>query len=407
MSAPSDRALATKPDDDRPGVARAWTVAVLASAAAMVALAMMRAGGDLLAGDPAPLYAALDFNAALFEDLLGPYWRTAAAILDGEVTPDRQYLYPATLAILLAPLTALGEAAATAAAVLSGAITLGALLAAALLASPARGLRSAAALGAAAGAAYPVLHGIYWANAGAPCVALALLGWVLASRDRGRTGGVLIGLAAAVKLTPLLLLLGLAVCGRDRALRWGAGTFVLLAIGLPLVVLGPGGFGDFHGATREQLHALVELTSTPEGARGAQDLRSAGIRLGLGGWSWILAVLGAAAWLRCAARDVRAGDDRGALWLLLLPCLLVRPCWAHGLVWLPVAWWLARDGAPRTRALIGLSAAVASFPASWAFPTPTEFLRAGMPLTAAGLAALALFLERNSGPDPAADAPSA
>lgn len=372
--------------------AQAWTAAIAAALASMAALAMLRAGGALLAGDPATLYASIDFNAAPFEDLLGPYWRTAASVLDGEAVPDRQYLYPATLAVLLAPLTALGPGAGTAAAALSGATTLAALLLAALLASPARSAREAATFGVLAGAAFPLIHGVYWANAGAPCATVALLGWVLAARGDGRAGGALIGVAAAVKLTPLLLVAGLAACGRGRALRWAAGTFIALAILLPLLVLGPDGFRAFHLAAREQLHALVELTSTPEGARGAQDLRSFGIRLGLGSWGWALTLLGLAGWARWAIADIVRGRAAGGIWLLLVAVIVIRPCWAHGLAWLPAAWWFARGGGPAARRLIALSMIAASYPVSWLFETPTEFLRASGPLVAAGLAAAALAL---------------
>ena len=153
---------------------------------------------------------------------------------------------------------------------------------------------------------------------------------------------MLTGVTAAIKLTPLLLVAGLAACGRGRALRWAAGTFVALAIVLPLLVLGPDGFREFHLATREQLHALVELTSTPEGARGAQDLRSLCIRLGLGSWSGTLTLLGLVVWARWSAAGVVRGRAAGGVWLLLVAAILVRPCWAHGLAWLPAAWWLAR-----------------------------------------------------------------
>ena len=55
------------------------------------------------------------------------------------------------------------------------------------------------------------------------------------------------------------------------------------------------------------------------------------------------------------------------------------------------------------RRLIALSVIAASYPMSWNFENPTEFLRTGAPLLAAGLAAAALAKAR----DESADSPLA
>ena len=41
-------------------------------------------------------WAGIDFNAALFEDFLGPYWQTAASLGAREWAPDKKTANPAT-----------------------------------------------------------------------------------------------------------------------------------------------------------------------------------------------------------------------------------------------------------------------------------------------------------------------
>lgn len=378
-------------DATRTPLAAATALACVTAVTTWAALALVGFGPSLLAGNAEPLLASIDFNAALFEDLLGPYWRTAETLHAGGTTPDAQYLYPATLAVLLAPLTALGPEAATAVAVGSAAVTLVALALACLLACPAASRRAAALLGLVLGLAFPLAHGAYWANAGAPCTAAGLLGWVLVHRERARAGAVLIGAAAAIKLTPLVLVVGLALARRPRVALEATAVAALLGIALPLAVLGPGPWLDFHRAAAEQLEALRALTSTPEGARGAQDLLSVVIRHADGPAGRAAAGLLLVGAALLALRAARRGTALAGVWLLALPCLAVRPCWAHGLVWLPLVWWTARVGGAPRRALAVLSLAAASIPATWAFPNPTEYLRSALLLVAVllGLGSLA------------------
>ena len=95
------------PRPERPGAALEVLVATL------VAVAVPAAAFALRFDAVEDAARSIDFNRGLFEDFLGPYWRTAQTIAAGGATPDPQYVYPATLGVLLAPLTRLGDAAAS------------------------------------------------------------------------------------------------------------------------------------------------------------------------------------------------------------------------------------------------------------------------------------------------------
>ena len=177
-------------------VTRATAVALAAGAALLaVFVALGWRGFDAA-------WAGLDFNAALFEDFLGPYWQTADALAAGQCAPAKGYLYPAFGAWLLAPITALGDAAASwaCAGLMLGAAAL--LLASLFTLRPPRGPQEAAAVGIGALLAHPLVHGAYWGQAALPVAALTLAAFATWSRGRTVTGGLLLGVAAAIKLTP-------------------------------------------------------------------------------------------------------------------------------------------------------------------------------------------------------------
>ena len=86
---------------------------------------------------------------------------------------------------------------------------------------------------------------INWDLAAVACATGALVAW---SRRRDGWAGVLLGLGAAAKFYPALLLVPLFLQGLqdrepDRSIRllwWSAGTWV--AVNLPFIVLPPGGW---------------------------------------------------------------------------------------------------------------------------------------------------------------------
>jgi hypothetical protein len=83
----------------------------------------------------------------------------------------------------------------------------------------------------------PVLAHMTWGQLQLPLLLLLTLAWLCLRRERPATAGVLIGLAIALKLFPLLLLLPLLVQRRWRCVAAALGTSALV-LGLSFAVVG-------------------------------------------------------------------------------------------------------------------------------------------------------------------------
>lgn len=347
-------------------------------------------------------WAGIDFNAALFEDFLGPYWQTAASLGAREWAPADGYLYPAFGAGLLAPITSLGDAAASwaCAALMVAATVL--LLGSLFTLRPPSSSREAAAVGAAALLAHPVIHGAYWGQAALPVAALSLAAFAAWSRARPITGGVLLGVAAAIKLTPLVFLAAPAMRrdhdGRRRALCWSLGVFTACAILIPMLAMGPAGFVEFHLEAARQLRALAGEAATAVGGRGSQDpgalvARTAGDRA-----FWVgktFGVLLSALLIHRTHAELRGPAPRWDLAFVLLaavPWLLVTPTWPHGLVWVVVAWPLGWTAGLAGRVLVSGSILLGSLPLLRWTEDPVQHAALGLPAAAAALALTAALV---------------
>jgi len=172
-----------------------------------------------------------------------------------------------------------------------------------------------------------------------------LLGYGVRPGARRRTTGVLTGIAAGIKVTPLLLVAYLAVVGRVRDAGRAAVAF-LVTVALAAVV-GP------HTAWTFWTRALWE----PDRAGGVaftnnQSLAAMLTRLAhheLPGRTWLLpAAFVAIASLVIARRLHTRGDDVLALGSVVLGMLLASPIsWTHHWVWVivpAVAMWRASRG---------------------------------------------------------------
>ena len=174
---------------------------------------------------------------------------------------------------------------------------------------------------------------------------LILLGLVafdcLARRPRWPRG-VLIGLAAAIKLTPAVFIVYLLARRQWTAAATATGTF--LAIGAAGFAFAPG------DSARYWFHTLVDTDRIgPNVLPIKQSLHGVFARFGLGGTAltvvWLVAALAVVALAYLVASRLR--DDTGALLVVAAAGLLASPVsWTHHWVWIavaaPVLWRRAR-----------------------------------------------------------------
>jgi len=378
-----------------PGPTRARPIAA--------ALGLAVAAGFLSAVYPGPpeLWARLDFNGAPFEDFIGPYFETARAA-PGASQPAPGYHYPALLALLLAPLARLGPEVASNTWLGLLALSTLALVALPLVHAPPRRSSELGVFVALAALSHPLAHGLYWGQLSAPLAALMLVAVLQAGRGRARLGATLVGLGAALKLTPALFLLGPLARGERGAALLGAAVAALLVIVPALACMGLDSFVAFHTVVLERLGALGARVAEVEGGRGSQDLAAACAR-------WLgdergfivgrLAGLALAAALVVRVRQVR---DAGLVYahLALLAPLVIAPTWSHGLAALPAAAWFTwRDagatGVSRVAALVALM--LSSLPVHALFADPEAHARSGVGALAVLTLAVGLLARRSDG----------
>jgi alpha-1,2-mannosyltransferase len=183
-----------------------------------------------------------------------------------------------------------------------------------------------------------------------------------------RYSGGLTGVAAAVKLTPLIFVPYLLLTGRRADAMRAAGTF--LALQALMFVLIP------HDTVRFWTHAVSDPARTgPTYWAGNQSLNGLLLRLtDLAPWSLKAALVLSALLAIPAAFAVRRlherGQDLAGLLVVAFFGLLVSPVsWSHHWVWVVplVVYLLSRlpeplpDGLARVRALAGVGAVVAVF----------------------------------------------
>jgi len=309
---------------------------------------------------------SIDFNQAPLEDFLGPYWNTAAGIVEtGRPAPG--YYYPPTLALLLSPLTELDPGVASWGWL---GVQLCALLGLLLvpLAFLSTGPERRTLYVGVALFSFPWLHNLHWGQVGSIVTLLVVACCFLEQRGRRTAAAALLGLAGSLKLLPALLLGALDLEQRRRALLTALGVLLLLLLGLPLAVIGGRTFG-FYGDVFEGVRAARSSTELWAGVDAAQGLPALAARvLGLSPGPGVLALelLGAGCfallcWRLLARRRAEAARATRSPWVDdLVPLLVALPAcfgpgWAHWFTHIPLAclWLLARDSSAR-----GLRAAV-------------------------------------------------
>ncbi len=345
---------------------------VLGLAAGLLAL-------KLLFHDLAGFHARMDFDGGSLEDFRDFYYPTGRTILtSGEATGG--FLYPPSFALALAPLGRLDEeTAVTLWAALELAATAAVIALGLALLRPSPPLYGAGVFIALT--SVPLAHNLHWGQVSS-FIALLLLG-ALACERRGRQGPatVLIALAGAIKLYPLLYLTLPAL--RREWSRVGQGLLLalVLIVLLPALILGPAGTGEF---LSRMLHGLLERRAELFAADNAQALGPVlGRWLGWDGtwpaWLGVAATLALLPFLRKAAQRPLLGF---AALSLTLP-LFVEPHWPHYFTLLPFAELLVLARGDRLgRGLAMVSCLLASLFALRLFPGGEAYGASGLLLVA-------------------------
>ncbi|MFI5777946.1 mannosyltransferase [Nocardia sp. NPDC051570] len=181
-------------------------------------------------------------------------------------------------------------------------------------------------------------------------VFLVLAGMLAAWSARGWLSGLLVGIAAGVKLTPAVTGIYLAARRRWAAAVWSAVVFAG-TVGLSFAI-SPGETRTYFGPLLGDAHRIGPVGSVwNQSLRGAlsrllgHDAGSpwelAGHRIPAGAW-WLGAVVVIAVLAVLAWRALAFDDRLGALLVVQLFGLMVSPIsWSHHFVWLlPLILWL-------------------------------------------------------------------
>ena len=166
----------------------------------------------------------------------------------------------------------------------------------------------------------------------------------------GARGTVLVGVAAAIKLTPGIVLLGLAAAGRWRSVLWGILGFV--AAWVVATALAP-------ATTRDYLTSAWRRASDVNAGADAlnHSLVGAGRLVGTPTWvGLVLAVAVLAFGIALTALAWRRGDELAGLATILVTGLLASPVsWGHHWVAVyPALVLLLREGSARRWGVIAL-----------------------------------------------------
>lgn len=371
----------------RPGILAAAAVALVAGAVFSSGLEPAR---DALSGLAAPLDFASDFVAA--DDLVrgrDPYsadrGRRHAAILGTSSVElvGPYYPKPPVMPLVVVPLVRLGFVGASQvwfATTLVFLWILGCLL---CLVFEERRLAVRALVFLFLVLWPPALHNLERGQWSVLLAASMAAGWHALSRGHPRMGGVFIGLAGSIKVTPLGLLPYLAL--RQRAAAAALGATVLAVVALSLPVAGIGAWGAFlqqsgpnvvywetwpaNTLSVDGFVARLFIGGTGEGPAIAHAPRFGRVLITLGSLALVLFAL--ALTVRTPPRPADRAREAAlfAVWTVIV--VLLNPiAWSHNavLLLLPAAL-ILREGSNGAR-IVGVAVAVAllSIPRASLFP---------------------------------------
>lgn len=315
---------------------------------------------------------------------LGVYLKAARALMTGgdpyHLAHSLPFLYPPFAAILAVPLTWLPHTAVQIGWSVAVALTVLAILHRLGL----KGWQLSLIGAAAVRVVEPINQTVAFGQLGAFLVGLVLLDLVpgprivpvprsLSGRGRWLPQGLLVGLAAAIKLTPALFFIYLLAIRRFRAAAVAIGTMIATALIALLVSPGPsvGFWGRLaHGSTGLGGTIIYEINQSILGATTrifGYDTIGRGLGLALSALVAVLGVVVAVAWHR-------HGDEAAAVSLCGLATLLASPVsWSHHFVWVaPLGMLYAtRTAWPTWYRILGWLFV------GWVVTAPYKFLKSG------------------------------
>jgi hypothetical protein len=341
----------------------------------------------------------MDFNEAPLEDWMGPFYRQAVSVMEGEARPVEGFIYPPSAAVFFVPMAWLGTELLS---WLGLGLQLFSIVALVLLVlrlgKGPEGWRGALVLGLATGCCYPLLHSLHWGQMGAPLAAMCAGTLLLWEKDRPGPAAWILAIATGIKLYPVILWVPRILQRRLGRVDWIALLVVL--VGLPMLVFG----GETLGFGQQIIERLENATSA--GGDWAGSLNRQGFTLVLGralGFpeAGVLERGLALFLLACALLRVRTLMSSESMSMgagLLLACLplLPGPCWPHHLGALPICWWLAAQRGLRARLWVIASAVLASVPAFLLAGGWPHGLSLGLPALSALVAAWAFVVPADS-----------
>jgi alpha-1,2-mannosyltransferase len=374
---PRPRARAAATPARRPG-RPAGGRALLAGAAALT-LAVAGYAANLLSHPRAGILSWLDLRFYLAAGQVARH--TPAALYRWQYRPGMRFTYPPFAALLFSRLTAVPWGALAWAMTAASALALGLTVWLTFGGLGWAGRRRAAAALAVTAAAFwtePVQRALHWGQI--DLLLMALVVWDLCQPGQRRWQGAGIGLAAAVKLVPLIFIPYLLLTRRPRQAAVALGTFAALA-GL--------GFLAWPAASAQWWFGGLWLHAGRVGFAGSvanQSLLGFLIR-GTGSIAaatpWWLAVAGlvGVTGLEAAVRWHRRGRPVHGWLTCALTGLLISPVsWDHHWVWLAPALVVLADGAfgdpgratwarwACGAAAAGLAVVAGAWPAGWPPP---------------------------------------
>jgi alpha-1,2-mannosyltransferase len=377
VTAPPPGAAAAAPPAGRPGRPAGGQVLVAGAAALTVAVAAYAA--NLLSHPRAGILSWLDLRFYLAAGQVARH--TPAALYSWQFRPGMRFTYPPFAALLFGRLAPIPWDVLAWAMTVASALALGLTVWLTFGALGWAGQRRAGAVLAVTAVAFwtePVQRALHWGQV--DLLLMALVVWDLCQPGHRRWRGAGIGLAAAVKLVPLIFLPYLLLTRRPRQAAVALGTFLALA-GVGFLALPAASEQWWFGGLWLHVGRVGFAGSVANQSLLGYLIRGTGSIAAATPWWLAVAGLVGVTGLEAAVRWHRRGRPVHGWLTCALTGLLISPVsWDHHWVWLVPLLVLLVDGAfgdPARAAwarwacgaaAAGLAIAAGAWPVGWPPP---------------------------------------